>query len=426
MPPTACAAIVQRAAASAGAGDATAATALDRIERYAREHIGTDRVGSVRPLRRALDDVAAAQRALALAREQHDSYLAAEADSRSARARADRAEAVAAQAVQRHSALQRAAALQAEADMLRSAVETAEDRVLESAEAVAALRHRYDEAEQLHQTICEGRSGERWLASVAVQRVASGEEWQELPVGCCPEWTSMALARGSSRGTYLRVLPRSVSRAMRGRLPGAVSPGVARVAGVAGDAGDGAGAVAAEGSADVAALAAEFELAGAVARRHRDSQPAAVRIADPTTAAAVRVGPSALRDLAAQVDALTALIGESAGELLATDPPQRLTVRRLGLLGCAALALLGIVLAGFGEVLPGVVLLGLAVGAFAWAGRYRSALSVSALVPAGLAPGQVDAARVQLRAVAERCRRLRRSTCRGGAAAMGRSCRTRC
>jgi hypothetical protein len=91
---------------------------------------------------------------------------------------------------------------------------------------------------------------------------------------------------------------------------------------------------------------------------------------------------------------------------LATDPAQRLTVRRIGLLACAALALIGVVLTGVGEVLPGVVLLGLSVGAVALAGRRRKSFSVSALVPAGLAPAQVDAAREQLRAVAGRCRRL--------------------
>ena len=363
---------LQRAAATAGTTDGTASVALERIDRYFREQIGTDRAGSVRPLRRSLDTVAATQRALASAREQHDSYLAAEAVARSARAQAERAEALAARAVQRHSALQRASALRAEADMLRSAVEVAEDRVLESAEVVAALRHRYDEATQLQLTLGEGQPGERRLAAVSLPQFTGVQGAEE------PELVPGRLLSGPS-----------VDR-----------PGTGEVSG------DPAGQPPTDVAPDVAALAAEFELADAVARRHRDSQPAAVRIADPTTAAAVRVGPTALRDLAAQVDALTALIGDSVGGLLATDPPQRLTVRRFGLLACAALALAGVVLAGFGEVLPGVVLLGLAIGALAWAGRRRSTLSLSALVPAGLAPGQVDAAREQLRTVAGRCRRL--------------------
>ena len=347
---------LQRAAATAGTTDGTASAALERLDRYVREQIGTERTGSPRPLRSALDTVAASQRRLAVAREQHDAFLAAESVARSARAEADRMAALTARAAQRHSALQRASALQAEADMLRSAVETAEDRVLDSAQAVSALRHRYDEAEQLQQSILDGQPSEvRSLASIALGQ--PGEE-------------------GSGES---------------GLLPDQLSPLP-----------DGSLSV----DAQVAALATEFELADAVADQHRSSSPAAVRIADPATAAAVRVGPSALRDLAARVDALTALIGDSAGEVLATGAQQRLTVRRIGLLACAALALVGIVLAGVGEVVPGVVLLGLALGAVAWAARRRSTLSVSALVPAGLAPAQVDAAREQLRSVADRCRRL--------------------
>jgi hypothetical protein len=347
---------LQRAAATAGTADGTASLALERLDRCVREQIGTDRAGSTKPLRRALDGLGSAQRGLAAAREQHDAYLSAEMVARSARAEAERAEASAADAARRQAALQRASGPQAEADMLRSAVETAEDRVLESAQAVSALRHRYDEAEQLQQSISEAQlAGERSLASVSAQQFSDADARE------------LALAAD--------------------QLP----PGPGGDVSV---------------SVDVAALANDFELALAVARRHRDSCPAEVRIADRTTAAAVRVGPSALRDLAARVDALTALIGDSAGEVLATDPPQRLTVRRIGLLACAALALVGIVLAGSGEVLPGVVLLGVAGGAAVWASRRRSAMSVSAQVPAGLAPAQQDAARGQLRAVADRCRRL--------------------
>lgn len=351
---------LQRAAATAGTTDGTASLALERIDRCVREQIGTERAGSTRPLRRALDGVLSAQRGLAVAREQHDGYLSAEAAARFARAQADRAQLLAAQAVRRYSALQRASALRAEADMLRSAVESAEDRVVESAQAVNALRHRYDEAAQLQQSISDS---------------------EPVP----PEPLADRKLVGSMVGP-----------AQSADLP--TRPG----SGTNDAAADGGHSV----EPDVAQLATEFELAEAVARRHRESSPAVVRIADPATAAAVRVGPSALRDLAARVDALTALIGESGGGRLVTDPPQRLTVRRIGLLACAALALVGIVLAGFGEVLPGVVLLGLAVAAVAWAGRHRRTLSVSTLVPAGLAPGQVDAAREQLRAVAGHCRRL--------------------
>jgi DNA repair protein SbcC/Rad50 len=66
---------LQRAAATAGA-DETAARALLFLEEYQREHVGLDRVHSIRPLRRALDGVAVSERALSDARLGHATYLA--------------------------------------------------------------------------------------------------------------------------------------------------------------------------------------------------------------------------------------------------------------------------------------------------------------------------------------------------------------
>jgi hypothetical protein len=359
---------LQRAAATAGTTDGTASVALERLDRYIREQIGTERAGSNKPLRRALDRASAAETGLAGAREQHEAYLTAEAGARAARVRADRAEAVAAQAAHCYAALQRASAMQGEADLLCAAVETAEDRVVESAQAVTALRHRFDEAEQLQLSISSDQpAGERLLASEPSQPFVDGQQFHDGEVS-----------------------PGAVLAREQGRRPSVAEADVSVIA----------------------ALASEFELAAAVGRRHRDSQPAAVRIADPATAAAVRVGPSALRDLAARVDALTTLIGDSGGRLPESVPLQRLTVRRIGALVCAFLAVAGVVLAGAGEALAGVVLLGLAAGAIVWSawsgwsGHRRRPLTVSALVPAGLAPAQVDAAREQLRSVAKHCRGL--------------------
>jgi exonuclease SbcC len=72
---------LQRAAATAGT-DATAAAALHRIDEYRREHVGRDRAGSVRPLRRAHEEVLRLSRLLTAAREEHERYVrtAAEAD----------------------------------------------------------------------------------------------------------------------------------------------------------------------------------------------------------------------------------------------------------------------------------------------------------------------------------------------------------
>ena len=71
---------LQRAAASAG-GDATAAAALELIDRFLRERVGQDRASSTRPLRRALEARDEARKRLAAAREAHTEYRRAAARS---------------------------------------------------------------------------------------------------------------------------------------------------------------------------------------------------------------------------------------------------------------------------------------------------------------------------------------------------------
>lgn len=67
---------LQRAAASAGSGRGTAANAIERLERFRREAVGTDRVTAVRPLRRAMDALADARAALRAASTAHEDALA--------------------------------------------------------------------------------------------------------------------------------------------------------------------------------------------------------------------------------------------------------------------------------------------------------------------------------------------------------------
>jgi exonuclease SbcC len=73
---------LQRAAATAGETDATAAAAIVRIEEFKREHVGADVAHSRKPLRAARSSVEAAERALRDAREAHAEFsdLAARAD----------------------------------------------------------------------------------------------------------------------------------------------------------------------------------------------------------------------------------------------------------------------------------------------------------------------------------------------------------
>jgi recombinational DNA repair ATPase RecF len=65
---------LQRAAATAGEA-ATAAAAIDAIERYAREHVGIDRRNSTKPLRASKDALELARRELATAEAEHADYL---------------------------------------------------------------------------------------------------------------------------------------------------------------------------------------------------------------------------------------------------------------------------------------------------------------------------------------------------------------
>lgn len=66
---------LQRAAATAGATDATAAAALTRLAAFSRDHVGLDRSNSTKPLRVAKDGLAATDAALVAARLAHEQYL---------------------------------------------------------------------------------------------------------------------------------------------------------------------------------------------------------------------------------------------------------------------------------------------------------------------------------------------------------------
>src|SRR6266545_1446683 len=83
---------LQRAAATAGKTDATAAAAIARIEEFRKDHVGADKAHSRKPLRAAKSSVERAERDLRDAREVHANFsdLAARADR--ARRRADEAE----------------------------------------------------------------------------------------------------------------------------------------------------------------------------------------------------------------------------------------------------------------------------------------------------------------------------------------------
>lgn len=82
---------LQRAAASA-ARDATAAEAIARMEDFQRENVGHDRAHSTKPFQRAKMHLAAAEIALATAREKHANWLTIEAQALGLRKKADEEE----------------------------------------------------------------------------------------------------------------------------------------------------------------------------------------------------------------------------------------------------------------------------------------------------------------------------------------------
>lgn len=81
---------LQRAAASAG-GAATAAEALSRLTKYAREQVGPERRNSTRPLQRAIERLAKAGEELEKGRERHHERAELEDGLKAARDRAARA-----------------------------------------------------------------------------------------------------------------------------------------------------------------------------------------------------------------------------------------------------------------------------------------------------------------------------------------------
>lgn len=110
---------LQRAAATAGAAS-TANTALDRIDAYAREHVGLDRANTTRPLRAAKDALAARQHDYEQRTRAHDAYLSrveeverlhGEAAAAAAQVRAHEAAEAAAAAVEAQNRARRAAEL---------------------------------------------------------------------------------------------------------------------------------------------------------------------------------------------------------------------------------------------------------------------------------------------------------------------------
>lgn len=81
---------LQRAAATAGA-DETAARALALLEQFQKEHIGLDRAGGTKPLKRALDHRQQAEHTLVVAKRAHEEHVNLASEAERLEMRADEA-----------------------------------------------------------------------------------------------------------------------------------------------------------------------------------------------------------------------------------------------------------------------------------------------------------------------------------------------
>jgi recombinational DNA repair ATPase RecF len=146
---------LQRAAATAGT-DSTASAALEALHGYRRLHVGPDRAGSNRPLRRAQVAAAEAETALAEARRAHAEHLVLLG--------------------RREEAVTAAGAAAAERATAQQSVATAELLVDEARSAVAADEAAEAEAAAAHTravTASAGGAGS-WLRPVGIAVVTAG------------------------------------------------------------------------------------------------------------------------------------------------------------------------------------------------------------------------------------------------------------
>lgn len=262
---------LQRAAATAGT-DATAAAALECLEKFSRDNVGLDRANSTKPLRAAKNRLAHTEAALTRARSEHEEYLLLVED-------ADRQREQATQAATRTEAAERTAHAHAElltavraAALTHSQAERAHEKATQAARDLARIGKRLARAEQIHARFHGvapvGLAGQDDLARTVSTALAA---WQAAPAP--------------------RPLTGPAAKDLRAQL--AALPDV--------PVGDLAIAPA------VRELVSAHEQVAAIAAAHGSHRPSANgTTTDPTLAAAIEAGPARLRELAAALSSAEA------------------------------------------------------------------------------------------------------------------------
>lgn len=269
---------LQRAAATAGT-DATAAAALERLERFAKDQIGVDRVNSVKPLRVALTRLAQADAALVAAlrdREEYTRMLQSVEDQReaadAATARVPACEAVAQALAELLDAANDCAAA-------KQVLSTARERLVTHTDVLTKESRRLARAAEL-----DVRFGGRPPVSRMDQ-----EDLARVVETALVTWRAVPVGPALSGPTSVQL------RAELAQLPAppvgdqAVDP-------------------------KVRALSLAYEKATAVASAHEEHRPSTGEIPDdPEVIAAHVAGPVDLRELAATLEATGFRAGSTAG-----------------------------------------------------------------------------------------------------------------
>ncbi|MGB8021223.1 MAG: AAA family ATPase [Candidatus Nanopelagicales bacterium] len=275
---------LQKAAASAGADDPTAAQALVAIDEFLREHVGVDRVGIRRPLRAAKEQLEQSQRALNVARTEHTAYLSAIEEAERRRAEADAAQADVGEGMARHKRLldlRTAAegAVRAREEALRRARANATQ-----GEAVRSQRADQARAHELHELL--GGQEPRGVADnehLATTVASAVDRWTSLPAPIALE--------GQSADELQRCLD---------ELPAAPEGDL-------------------EPHHSVERAAGDLREAQAVADHHAAEGPRQPDPLPPEVERAIRVGPATLRDLASRVEAAPDLVAARAAQERAVE-----------------------------------------------------------------------------------------------------------
>ncbi len=300
---------LRRAAATAGA-DATAAAALECLEVFHRDHVGSERENSTKPLRLAKNRLEQAERDLADAVAAHERYLDLVVEAEERRVEADTAAEVA----------ERADAVATALDELLTATRAHTAAARKALRAKEKVDDQAAEVARAEQRLTRVRELDARFGGVAPAGLAAQEEATRIVHAALAAWRAAPKPRR---------LTGSTAAELRQELAAVPDPPT--------------GDTEVEPRIRVLALVREHALA--VVAAHEGRRPVIDdRIGDARLTSALAAGPATVRELAVALDA--------------PAPPPPKSSRRTALsLVAGAAAVAGLALLVTGRWLPGIALL---------------------------------------------------------------------